>query len=177
MLCPVQTRRAMDVAELLNLKKSLDNLVGSRCVRAWPARGRQNLACLCRACLSACSMIKGISGGEKRRLSLGMEMITSPAILFLDEPTSGLDAFTAYKVGGPASTPLQCLPRLHPPACTGGAHPVFHCTQLWPHGKQQAQAGSEQPSGWATLCLPVCMFRLWLPFTSPPQKCSTSLMT
>lgn len=32
------------------------------------------------------------------RLSLGMEMITNPSILFLDEPTSGLDTFKAFKV-------------------------------------------------------------------------------
>lgn len=44
-------QRALDVAELLSLTKSLDNVVGS-------------------------SMLKGISGGEKRRLSLGMEMVS-----------------------------------------------------------------------------------------------------
>lgn len=41
---------------------------------------------------------KGISGGERKRTAIAMEMVTDPAVLFLDEPTSGLDTFTAYSV-------------------------------------------------------------------------------
>ncbi|XP_076812978.1 broad substrate specificity ATP-binding cassette transporter ABCG2-like isoform X2 [Clavelina lepadiformis] len=43
-------------------------------------------------------IIRGISGGEKKRASIGMELITAPTVLFLDEPTTGLDASTANAV-------------------------------------------------------------------------------
>uniref|UniRef100_A0A8D0GIY1 ABC transporter domain-containing protein n=1 Tax=Sphenodon punctatus TaxID=8508 RepID=A0A8D0GIY1_SPHPU len=42
--------------------------------------------------------LRGISGGEKKRCSIGMELITSPSLIFLDEPTTGLDANTANAI-------------------------------------------------------------------------------
>ncbi|TQV92919.1 ABC transporter [Cordyceps javanica] len=66
-------RRAEEVLLKMGLKDCANNLVGN-------------------------DMIKGISGGEKRRASIAVQVLTDPRVLLLDEPTSGLDAFTASSI-------------------------------------------------------------------------------
>jgi ABC-type multidrug transport system ATPase subunit len=59
-----KTRLVEDIVETLNLSKSIDTLVGT-------------------------PLKRGISGGERRRLSIAVEMVTDPRLIFLDEPVRG----------------------------------------------------------------------------------------
>lgn len=52
----------------------------------------------CRNTLLGGTLMKGVSGGEKKRTSIGYELIKNPSILMLDEPTSGLDSHTALEI-------------------------------------------------------------------------------
>ena len=52
----------------------------------------------CRNVLIGNSDLKGISGGQKRRVCVCVQLLTRPQLLFLDEPTSGLDSVTAYEL-------------------------------------------------------------------------------
>lgn len=65
--------RAEEVLVKMGLKECADHLIGNE-------------------------LVKGISGGEKRRVTIAVQILTDPKVLLLDEPTSGLDAFTASSI-------------------------------------------------------------------------------
>lgn len=54
----------------------------------------------CRKVLIGSQLARGISGGQAKRVNIGIALISNPRVLFLDEPTTGLDSFTANEVIG-----------------------------------------------------------------------------
>lgn len=49
----------------------------------------------CRNRLIGDALHRGISGGQAKRVNIGIALVTQPKVLFLDEPSSGLDSFTS----------------------------------------------------------------------------------
>ncbi|KAF1835024.1 hypothetical protein BDW02DRAFT_496945 [Decorospora gaudefroyi] len=68
-----KTQKAEEILMKMGLKDCADNLIGN-------------------------DLVKGISGGEKRRVTIAVQILTEPRVLLLDEPLSGLDAFTALSI-------------------------------------------------------------------------------
>eukprot|EP00957_Ditylum_brightwellii_P118158 9011567-Ditylum_brightwellii.AAC.1 len=52
----------------------------------------------CRDTVIGSALVRGISGGQAKRVNIGLALVTRPKVLFLDEPTSGLDSRTADEV-------------------------------------------------------------------------------
>ncbi|XP_057524897.1 ABC transporter G family member 22 [Amaranthus tricolor] len=66
-------QRALDVIGELGLERCQDTMIGG-------------------------SFVRGVSGGERKRVCIGNEILINPSLLFLDEPTSGLDSTTALRI-------------------------------------------------------------------------------
>ncbi|KAF2115591.1 ABC transporter-like protein [Lophiotrema nucula] len=123
-------QKAEDILLKMGLKDCADNLVGN-------------------------DLIKGISGGEKRRVTIAVQILTEPRILLLDEPLSGLDAFTALSImdvlRGLADEGRTLIVTIHQPRSdlfphfgnilllARGGHPVFsgRARDMLPHFSAQ----------------------------------------
>jgi len=88
-------RETLSFAARLSLPSSVSKLERIQRIEALTtAFGLQNQA----NNLIGTPIRKGISGGQKRRVSVAAQLITSPKLLFLDEPTSGLDSAASFEV-------------------------------------------------------------------------------
>ncbi|KAJ4347215.1 uncharacterized protein N0V89_011154 [Didymosphaeria variabile] len=123
-------QKAEDILLKMGLKDCADNLIGN-------------------------DLIKGISGGEKRRVTIAVQILTEPRVLLLDEPLSGLDAFTALSImdvlQGLASEGRTLVVTIHQPRSdlfahfgsilllARGGHPVYAgpAREMLPHFVKQ----------------------------------------
>lgn len=83
--------------------------------------------------------VKGLSGGQKRRVSICIEILTRPKLLFLDEPTSGLDSAASYHVMSRIIRLAQqdrrtVIASIHQPS--GEVFELFHNLCLLSSGRQ-----------------------------------------
>jgi ABC-type multidrug transport system ATPase subunit len=73
----------------------------------------------CRDTMVGSSFQRGISGGQRKRVAIGISLLGNPSVLFMDEPTSGLDSFTAYEIisliKSLASRGLTTISTIHAP--------------------------------------------------------------
>jgi ABC-type multidrug transport system ATPase subunit len=93
--------------EYLTVRETLEFAANFRMLQSEPAVVKEqrvkDLLMTLRLDTVADSMVgdmeaRGISGGQRRRLSIGVEMVHLPKMLFLDEPTTGLDSASANEV-------------------------------------------------------------------------------
>ncbi|WIA38572.1 hypothetical protein OEZ86_001885 [Tetradesmus obliquus] len=110
-----------------------------------------------------CASQRFVSGGQRRRAAIGVELVARPCLLWLDEPTSGLDAAVAADVVGAlkqsAARGMNVIAVMHQPRCS--IFNMFDSCLLLSGGGHVAYAGPQH------LALPYMAF---LGFFPPPGE-------
>ncbi|CAO2210025.1 unnamed protein product [Urochloa humidicola] len=83
---------------LLRLPRALT--AGEKRAQAEAVGRELGLAKVAQSMVGGVRGVRGLSGGERKRVSIGLEMLVDPSLLLLDEPTSGLDSTTAARIVG-----------------------------------------------------------------------------
>nr|VDD10432.1 unnamed protein product [Brassica oleracea] len=81
-------QRAINIIQELSLERNFPYGKGNTC----------DYYIRCQDTMIGGSFVRGVSGGERKRVCIGNEIMTNPSLLFLDEPTSSLDSTTALKI-------------------------------------------------------------------------------
>ena len=89
---------------------------------------------------------RGISGGQRKRVNIGLEMVAEPSVLFLDEPTSGLDSTSSLDVCKAlrdiADTGITVITVIHQPRYE--IFTMFHDVLLLGKGGQTVYLGPSE---------------------------------
>lgn len=132
---------------MLSVQKLLHAIAAS-CILLITALFRLCLSCQVGGTLPGGIILRGLSGGERKRLSIANGIMSTPCIVFLDEPTSGLDSFAALSVmsymRSMAAGGQTVLSTIHQPraaiwalfdtvSCTSGMHTARAVACCW-HG-------------------------------------------
>ncbi|KAK9823062.1 hypothetical protein WJX81_005585 [Elliptochloris bilobata] len=81
----------------------------------------------CRGVRIGSQLARGISGGQCKRVNIGIALVTNPRVLFLDEPTSGLDSYTSNEV----MTVVKGLTKTGITICATIHNPTPYCFNLF----------------------------------------------
>jgi ABC-type multidrug transport system ATPase subunit len=116
MLSQLTVLETIQVAAALKLPMSVSRELREEAVSSLLAQlGLEHVA----STLVGDAKTRGVSGGQKKRLAVAVELVTRPSVLLMDEPTSGLDATTALSLctmlQGLASSGYNIVCSIHQP--------------------------------------------------------------